>query len=175
MVNGPNTEALDLQRRIQQFLGGPLSKSMFWLVQLCYFFKVKPLSLKISICSSALAFRNSLHIYIMYVQALKEECLQVVVFTFFASSIFRGQIGTFPIPRRPEVFNSLRQILTLLNKVPGYCRGFFQHFGKNSIYQKSKKLDFSKKLDLKFAKNSIFQEMQTNLVVISCQNIRIFT
>ena len=46
---------------------------------------------------------------------------------------------------------------------------FFKQFGKNSIYQKCKKLD------LKFAKNSIFQEILSNLVVILGQNIQIFT
>ena len=30
------------------------------------------------------------------------------------------RIVTVQLPRRPEVFNSPRQILTLLNKVPGY-------------------------------------------------------
>ena len=57
-----------------------------------------------------------------------------------------------------------------------FCAGFFfEHFGKNSIYHKCKKLDFFKKLDLKFAKNSIFQEILSNLVVILGQNIQIFT
>ena len=54
-------------------------------------------------------------------------------------------------------------------------RVFFEHFGKNSIYQKFKKLDFFQKTRFEFAKNSILQEIQSNLVVISGQNIHIFS